>query len=571
LRYKQWCDECPPPLRVEPTAEVHVEQVNVDLTHCIERVSVQDLLDDIALKTSVEVEWLSEPRWKANPARGRWMIDKCRMFFMTHLKHLDLTGHTAAYRNDEDLGPNRKHLRKEWVQLTPEMKHRVGQVLCKAGNAPEYVCDDLPKLLCKGAMGKGKRTYLGKTILLTWMGPWTTSVEEEPTAFSAEDTLEEVCVRLRTLDWVTELWKKLRAHGVEMVKMTGAADHALCLEVCPETYELRKVIRLHLHMSLRGNRPMFVPSLMSLAFGDTNPVVGSVIGGLQQDVRSSKRANWSNFFYCTVEKRGRVFTVTSRRAFKDFQVQANWVLNLLQSEKITEEQARGYLALCVGGSSRCMADLNTMAEELQRRAYRRLVAETDVILNKTLCPCKTFPEVQDWLEQYEAIRPRYKFLVLTGASGLGKTMFARTLAAPKKQTLELNCASDNEPDLRAYSLSDHDVVIFDEISAHAILKQKKLFQCSNSIIELGCSTTNCHAYTVLVHRKKFVIATNTWNQELEGMSKSRGCDADWLRANSVVLYVTEPMWEHAEDDDGPPSSPPMTNPWDVLSLPVMSM
>ena len=324
-------------------------------------------------------------------------------------------------------------------------------------------------------------------------------------------------------------------------------------------------------MTLRSVRCMAVPCAAAMAFKDINPCVGSVIGGLAADVRSSRRANWAAFFYCTVEKLGRVFTASSRRPFKDFAVQPNWVLNLRQCQKITDEQAREYLASCVGGAGRCMADINAMAEEQQRRAYRRQVEETELVLNKTLKTSKTFPAVTTWLQQYETVKQRYKFLVLTGASGLGKTMFARTLAAPRKQTLELNCAGDNEPDLRAYRLESHDVIIFDEMKAHIILKQKKLFQCSNSIIELGCSTTNCHAYRVLVHRKKFVVASNTWDEELEQVRMSRVSDAEWLEANSVVLHVTEPMWDDAEEDDAPMSSLPPTNPWELLPLPSLSL
>ena len=182
--------------------------------------------------------------------------------------------------------------------------------------------------------------------------------------------------------------------------------------------------------------------------------------------------------------------------------------------------------------------------------------------------CKRFQRVEDWLEQYKTIKRRYKFLVLLGSSGCGKTMFARTLAAPQTKALELNFASVLEPDLCAFKDNSdlYDVIIFDEMKTHTILTQKKLFQCSNSVIELGCSTTNCHAYTVLTHRKKFVVATNTWHEEIEQLKKFRQCDVDWLEANSVVLHVTEPMWDEGEDPRSPPPADvQQTDDWDYLS------
>ena len=94
-----------------------------------------------------------------------------------------------------------------------------------------------------------------------------------------------------------------------------------------------------------------------------------------------------------------------------------------------------------------------------------------------------------------------------------------------------------------------DVVVFDELSGRHVIDQKKLFQYANGPIELGCSTTNCHAYTVYVHKKKFVICTNTWQADIDGMPH---CDRSWLVSNAVVLSVNTPMWEDAEDTSLPP-------------------
>ena len=75
---------------------------------------------------------------------------------------------------------------------------------------------------------------------------------------------------------------------------------------------------------------------------------------------------------------------------------------------------------------------------------------------------------------------------------------------------------------------------------------------------------HCHAYTVLVFKKKFVIASNTWGEDLRKLDP---CDSRWLRDNSVVLYVEEPMLQQEEP---PSSSPELTNPWDNLPLPCTS-
>ena len=165
--------------------------------------------------------------------------------------------------------------------------------LARCSKAPDYICRLLPSMreVDVGASSK-RNTWLGRTILLTWMGPRTTSHVEVPTAFSENATVAEVCETLRTLPWVSQLWQKARTHCIQIVKMTNVADHAVCLEVCPQTYQVQKTIRLRVHMFRRSAKPMCVPGLASMAFQTVVPVVGSVIGGLQQEVRASTRAGW---------------------------------------------------------------------------------------------------------------------------------------------------------------------------------------------------------------------------------------------------------------------------------------
>ena len=50
-----------------------------------------------------------------------------------------------------------------------------------------------------------------------------------------------------------------------------------------------------------------------------------------------------------------------------------------------------------------------------------------------------------------------------------------------------------------------------------MIRSKKLLHSPLEHVRWGQSNTNCHAYTVSVHRKKMIIAWNVWSAELQQM------------------------------------------------------
>ena len=113
------------------------------------------------------------------------------------------------------------------------------------------------------------------------------------------------------------------------------------------------------------------------------------------------------------------------------------------------------------------------------------------------------------------------------------------MAPPGTEVLELNCAAGTEPDLRAYRLCRHGLILFDEISAAVVCKQRKLLQASAAPVQLGCSATNCHSYSVFAHRTRMVLASSVWHPSRKTLSPD---DQAWLDANTIVLDVDAPMW-----------------------------
>ena len=70
-----------------------------------------------------------------------------------------------------------------------------------------------------------------------------------------------------------------------------------------------------------------------------------------------------------------------------------------------------------------------------------------------------------------------------------------------------------------------------------VLRHKKLFQCPDAFVALAGSQTNCHSYKVWVHGCLFVVASNSWSEELESLKAS---DKERLVPNSVHVLAKRP-------------------------------
>ena len=82
-------------------------------------------------------------------------------------------------------------------------------------------------------------------------------------------------------------------------------------------------------------------------------------------------------------------------------------------------------------------------------------------------------------------------------------------------------------------------MLFDEIRAGIVARQRKLFQACAAEVQLGCSATNCHSYTVFLYRVKLVLCSNGWAASMQELCEE---DQAWLRENMVYVAAQEPLW-----------------------------
>ena len=427
----------------------------------------------------------------------------------------------------------RRHL---FITLSKEEQQAAAEAWVVCTSAPPWLALFVQQTFQPESDGKGRAERV-KSALLTWVGPWqVASPCAEPTAGARPVALHVVVEKLREDEEIHKLWDRITDHCKKVRTSLGAADWAICLEVCPEVYELQGKLQLHFHMFLRSSNWMSLRRAAWMHMDGASPNIARAIGGL---ACSRAQGNWSGYFYCCVDKEGHVFHHANRRPFKDFLVNAGWILNLVQARKLSVDKATTLVRQCVSGAYRTLQELRVQEDLMEAEALAAEKAAIDAHLQQQLSTWRTFPIVRAWQHQHDSILHRYKFLILNGPSRMGKTVFARSLCDPSKELLEVNCAAGHEPDLRAYRIRKHDLILFDEIEAPAVAAQRKLFQAPATEVQLGCSATNCHSYAVWVHRRKFVLATNNWTTSLKTLSDG---DREWIEANSYMLDVSAPMW-----------------------------
>ena len=319
--------------------------------------------------------------------------------------------------------------------------------------------------------------------------------------------------------------------------MTGFKSWAFSIELCPESLG-NNVVRVHIHLCLSSsNHPqghlLHISRAQDLAFEESVPWKSTPAG-----MKISRTNLNMSFFYCLCPKIGQVLTDGNVRLYRDALVNPDWAFNMLQQCKVTVETVREVIINCAKNVPRLLANLEGYELARRRLSEDKQQEEVRARVHGAFRPFQLLQPVEQWVNSFLLDQPRYSFLVLEGPSRLGKTQYAISLSAPGR-TLICDCSCAVEPDLRPYRSEDVDAILFDEAKASMVVRCKKLFQSPIERVALGQSNTDCHAYTVCLHRKRLIICTNTWTGELQLLPAA---DADWLRANSVHVPVTQPLW-----------------------------
>ena len=108
----------------------------------------------------------------------------------------------------------------------------------------------------------------------------------------------------------------------------------------------------------------------AVCFRGARPQSATIVAGMPLTRRASC---WSGFFYCLAAKLGQLYCIGTRRPFKDFLVNAAWVLNLLQAGKLSLTQARSYILQCCSGAARHLQLLDVLQVEADKLQILSLI------------------------------------------------------------------------------------------------------------------------------------------------------------------------------------------------------
>ena len=214
-----------------------------------------------------------------------------------------------------------------------------------------------------------------------------------------------------------------------------------------------------------------------------------------------------------------------------------------QAEKVSLDGARIEYVKAYAGASGALHNLQVVEEERQKQELDRLVKEAEAECRGAIDkPWKVIPEVTRFNAQFDpgVKLKRRKVLVLDGKSECGKSEFALSMS-PAGRAVEINCANcATEPPLQGmYNPTKRDLILCDEMSVELLIANKRLFQGPPAKVILGSAQTNRFTYQAFVFRKRFVICSNKWKQQLE---KASAKDREWAQKNTLYVKVREPLW-----------------------------
>ena len=212
-----------------------------------------------------------------------------------------------------------------WRRMKRETKFKVVSLVMERTSAASCIREWA--VLVWPPMTSGKNDYLhSRSVLFTWNGPWGKVNCDVIQKGLLEDVL---CELLQDRLDVEIMWESFLDFIAELSKRLGSELHGCSMEVCGETWEEEKYVRIHAHAFFKSTNKMRVhdPSPFLFRCGLPNKAE-SCMG---HSVRST--GGYAGLYYIIAPKLFGLFQYSSVKPFKEFPVSPEWIFNLVQAGK----------------------------------------------------------------------------------------------------------------------------------------------------------------------------------------------------------------------------------------------
>ena len=479
-------------------------------------------------------------------------VDKVRDLYMKHERSFFRTANPQGSSPDIN-----KLMRTTWAQMAKNVQldwlknclsRHYGMAI---ETAPQPLIDELVKQQYAETaedvvLGSGEGQMKAQGAMATWNGSWLMGIREFKD-FLEVTVLEDVATHIKDLrcfqKWVGEFEEFL----VRRVARLKFPFWSYVIEVSLKSEEKG---RIHIHAYWHTDVDRV----------DARPFVGTHDAWRFQGSKPKIRPNTARgrhcqlfidrgHFYCQCIKLGHVLCNTNYPKYEAFVVQQKWVIGLWQRRKVGHEDAKQELIGARGHTNSYLNEVQSIQDLEDKVDMENEKASIDAMLRGAFKPFKFVPEVSLWKLQYEregafgiwGKESRFKFLVLTGPSSLGKTQFAKSLFGIS-ETLVVPCQGVANPSLKKFRRKQHKAILFDEVASSCIVNNKQVFQANNDIVLLGQSPCQRDIYSVFLYGIACICCTNDWMEDI----KRGSSEEEWLLANSIVYECREKMWVEDE-------------------------
>ena len=365
--------------------------------------------------------------------------------------------------------------------------------------------------------------------LLTYNGSWGAGTPEVDALAMMQGTEHELIAAVRQSAFYETLWREFVTELT--LKSTKDWPQLSCkMELSLKRTKHHNLVHFHVALS-NFEKPLRLGALWLWAFRGAFPHVRGTKGRGKALQRQLDAAH----YYVQAPKCGSVFCESNYLRFQDFLVEATSIMSLWRFYKLSDEVAiEELLRGRVRGIRNHIAEISFVQEQVKQRREAAMREVLEVRLSHLQKPPRCLPEVTEWLQLFTAgfgSRSRFPFLVLHGPSQYGKTSFAVSIFGPAA-TLVVSCQNVQQPNLTRFDRTLHKCLVFDEAEPELVLNNRQLFQASSTLVMLGQSPTQQHAYQIFAYAIPMIVCTNIWSREAD----------PWLDANSIYIAVSAPLW-----------------------------